>query len=80
MVERAGVALAFESVTVRAGGAVILEDVDLVFNTREINPYGTALGDLMDQLDGFTPDEEVIFVLTTNAIARACGSTTACRG
>jgi cell division protease FtsH len=49
---------------------VILEDVDLVFHTRELNPYGTALGDLMDQLDGFTPDEEVIFVLTTNAIER----------
>jgi AAA+ superfamily predicted ATPase len=49
---------------------VILEDVDLVFHTREINPYGTALGDLMDQLDGFTPDEDVIFVLTTNAIER----------
>lgn len=49
---------------------VILEDVDLVFHTREINPYGQALGDLMDQLDGFTPDEEVIFMLTTNAIER----------
>ena len=49
---------------------VILEDVDLVFHAREINPYGTALGDLMDQLDGFTPDEEVIFMLTTNAIER----------
>ena len=23
---------------------VILEDVDLVFHTRELNPYGTALG------------------------------------
>jgi ATP-dependent 26S proteasome regulatory subunit len=49
---------------------VILEDVDLVFHSREINPYGVALGDLMDQLDGFTPDEDVIFVLTTNAIER----------
>ncbi len=49
---------------------VILEDVDLVFQAREINPYGAALGDLMDQLDGFTPDEEVIFMLTTNAIER----------
>ena len=49
---------------------VILEDVDLVFVAREVNPYGLALGDLMDQLDGFTPDEEVIFLLTTNAIDR----------
>jgi hypothetical protein len=49
---------------------VVIEDVDLVFTAREINPYGTALGDLMDQLDGFAPDEEVIFLLTTNAIER----------
>jgi hypothetical protein len=49
---------------------VVIEDVDLVFTAREVNPYGTALGDLMDQLDGFTPDEEVLFLLTTNAIDR----------
>jgi hypothetical protein len=49
---------------------VIIEDVDLVFSAREVNPYGTVLGELMDQLDGFTPDEEVLFLLTTNAIER----------
>ncbi len=49
---------------------VIIEDVDLVFASREVNPYSTALGELMDQLDGFTPDEEVMFLLTTNAIER----------
>jgi hypothetical protein len=49
---------------------VILEDVDLVFHSRELSPYGTALGDLMDHLDSFTTDEDVIFVLTTNAIER----------
>jgi AAA+ superfamily predicted ATPase len=49
---------------------VVIEDVDLVFSAREVNPYGTILGGLMDQLDGFTPDEEVLFVLTTNAIDR----------
>jgi hypothetical protein len=49
---------------------VIIEDVDLVFSSREVNPYGTALGELMDQLDGFTADEEVLFLLTTNAIER----------
>ncbi len=51
-------------------GLVIIEDVDLVFAAREVNPYGTALGELMDQLDGFTADEEVLFLLTTNAIER----------
>lgn len=49
---------------------VILEDIDLVFSQREINAYGTVLGELMDQLDGFTEDEEVLFILTTNAIER----------
>jgi hypothetical protein len=49
---------------------VVIEDVDLVFTARDANPYGTALGDLMDQLDGFSPDEDVLFLLTTNAIER----------
>jgi len=49
---------------------VILEDIDLVFTQREINVYATVLGELMDQLDGFTEDEEVLFILTTNAIER----------
>ena len=48
----------------------ILEDIDLVFTAREINLYSTALGDFMDQLDGFKADDEVIFLLTTNAIDR----------
>jgi SpoVK/Ycf46/Vps4 family AAA+-type ATPase len=49
---------------------VILEDIDLVFTAREINLYSTALGDFLDQLDGFKGDDEVIFLLTTNAIER----------
>jgi SpoVK/Ycf46/Vps4 family AAA+-type ATPase len=49
---------------------IVIEDVDLVFTHRDHNPYGTILGELMDQLDGFTADEEVFFVLTTNAIER----------
>jgi hypothetical protein len=49
---------------------LVIEDVDLVFANREHNPYGTILGELMDQLDGFTADEEVLFILTTNAIER----------
>ena len=49
---------------------VVLEDVDLVFAAREINLYSSALGDLMDELDGFQPDEQIVFVLTTNAIER----------
>lgn len=49
---------------------VFVEDVDLVFAQREMNPHGCALGDLMDELDGFGSDAEVIFILTTNAIER----------
>jgi SpoVK/Ycf46/Vps4 family AAA+-type ATPase len=49
---------------------VILEDVDLVYSARERNIYTTALGELMDELDGFNSDDHIIFVLTTNAIDR----------
>jgi len=49
---------------------LVLEDVDLIFSSREINLYSTALGDLMDELDGFQSDEPVTFLLTTNAIDR----------
>jgi AAA+ superfamily predicted ATPase len=49
---------------------LILEDVDLVFATREVNLYSSALGELLDQMDGLRPFEDVSFVLTTNAIER----------
>ena len=49
---------------------VILEDVDLVFTSREVNLYSSVLGDLLDQMDGLRPYEDVGFVLTTNAIDR----------
>lgn len=49
---------------------VVMEDVDLVFNSRETNFTGALLGDLMDELDGFARDDEILYVLTTNAIDR----------
>lgn len=49
---------------------VILEDVDLVFSSREVNFYSSVLGDLLDQMDGLRAHEDVGFVLTTNAIER----------
>ena len=49
---------------------VLLEDVDLVFADRQINPYSPILGEFMDQLDGFGEADQVIFVLTTNALER----------
>ena len=49
---------------------VILEDVDLVFASREVNLYSSVLGELLDQMDGLRPYEDINFVLTTNAIDR----------
>jgi hypothetical protein len=53
---------------------VILEDVDLMFSERDSNPYTPILGELLDELDGFQQDDQIIFVLTTNAIERVEGA------
>lgn len=49
---------------------VLLEDVDLVFASREITLYSSVLGELMDQMDGLRPYEDIGFLLTTNSIER----------
>jgi len=49
---------------------VILEDVDLVFAARDINLFSSALGDLLDQMDGLRPFEDIGVILTTNSIDR----------
>lgn len=49
---------------------VLLEDVDLVFASREINLYSSVLGELLDQMDGLRPYEDIGFLLTTNSIER----------
>ena len=49
---------------------VIFEDVDLVFTSREVNLYSSLLGDLLDQMDGLRPFEDISFLLTTNSIDR----------
>ncbi len=49
---------------------VIFEDVVLIFASREINLYSSVLGDLLDQMDGLRPYEDIGFILTTNAIDR----------
>ena len=53
---------------------VILEDVDLMFSERETNPYTPLLGELLDELDGFQQNDQIIFILTTNAIERVEGA------
>lgn len=49
---------------------LVLEDVDLIFAAREINLYSTALGEMMDELDGFQVDDAIMILMTTNAIDR----------
>jgi hypothetical protein len=49
---------------------VVLEDVDLVFASREINLYSSILGELLDQMDGLRPSEDIGVLLTTNSIER----------
>jgi hypothetical protein len=49
---------------------VVLEDIDLLFAQRDINPYTPVLGELLDALDGFRTDDQVTFILTTNALER----------
>lgn len=49
---------------------IVLEDVDLVYSSRDINYNNTALGELMNELDGFNPEDEILFILTTNSLDR----------
>ncbi|TWU60289.1 putative ATPase YjoB [Rubripirellula tenax] len=49
---------------------LLLEDVDLIFASREINLYSSALGEMLDELDAFKRDDCVMFLMTTNAIER----------
>lgn len=53
-----------------APAVVVVEDVDLVFSSRESNSNGSVLGDLFDQIDALPDDEPVGMILTTNAIDR----------
>ena len=49
---------------------IILEDVDLVFASRDINLYSSVMGDLFDHLDGLRAQEDISVILTTNALDR----------
>lgn len=60
----------FELARGLAPAMVVLEDVDLVFQSREQNAFGAPLGSLMDELDGLSPNAEVSVLMTTNAIDR----------
>lgn len=49
---------------------VVLEDVDLLARQRDSNQLVQVLGELLNQMDGCEPNDEVVFVLTTNAPER----------
>lgn len=49
-----------------APSLVLIEDVDLIAQSRDHSVHNPLLHQLMNEMDGLTPEEEVIFILTTN--------------
>jgi ATP-dependent 26S proteasome regulatory subunit len=49
---------------------VVFEDIDLVALERDGNGLATVLGELMNQIDGCEPTDQVLFLMTTNSIER----------
>jgi ATP-dependent 26S proteasome regulatory subunit len=49
---------------------IVFEDIDLVAQERNANGLATVLGELMNQIDGCEPTEQVLFVMTTNSLDR----------
>ena len=47
---------------------LFFEDVDLVASERDGNPFPTALGGLLNELDGLPPNELLYVVFTTNRL------------
>ncbi len=49
---------------------VVFEDIDLVAQARDANGLATVLGELMNQIDGCDPADQVLFLMTTNSLKR----------
>src|SRR5439155_14264200 len=49
---------------------IVFEDIDLVAEERDSNGLATVLGELMNQIDGCEPDEQVLFIMNTNSLDR----------
>lgn len=49
---------------------VVFEDIDLVAEQRNATGLATVLGELMNQIDGCEPNDQVLFVMNTNSIDR----------
>jgi hypothetical protein len=49
---------------------LVFEDIDLIAHEREHNGLATVLGELMNQIDGCEPNDQVLFVMNTNSLDR----------
>ena len=49
---------------------LVFEDIDLVAQERNSNGLATVLGELMNQIDGCEPTDQVLFILNTNSLDR----------
>src|SRR5262249_38598199 len=53
---------------------VVFEDIDLIAQSRDANGLATVLGELMNQIDGCEPADQVLFVMNTNSLERLEGA------
>jgi hypothetical protein len=49
---------------------IVFEDIDLIAQERNANGLATVLGELMNQMDGCEPTDQVLFVMNTNSMER----------
>lgn len=49
---------------------LVFEDIDLIANERDTNGLATVLGELMNQIDGCEPNDQVLFIMNTNSMDR----------
>lgn len=57
---------AFQAARRLAPAIVLIEEVDLIAQSRESNSRDLLLGQLLNQMDGIGPDEEIVTILTSN--------------
>ncbi len=49
---------------------LVFEDIDLIAQERDFNGLATVLGELMNQIDGCEPTDQVLFIMNTNSLDR----------
>jgi energy-coupling factor transporter ATP-binding protein EcfA2 len=49
---------------------IVFEDIDLIALARDANGLATVLGELMNQIDGCEPTDQVLFMMNTNSLER----------